>query len=54
MSPERLQQVASLGGKKAHALGLAHRFTAEEAREAGQKGRRNRKNKRLKKNEQEN
>lgn len=38
MSPERRREIASLGGKKAHALGKAHQFTSEEAREAGRRG----------------
>ena len=35
---ERRQQIASMGGKKAHANGTAHSFTPEEARTAGRKG----------------
>ena len=35
---ERMRQVASSGGKSAHAAGLANRFTSEKAREAGKKG----------------
>ena len=31
-------RIASLGGKKAHAPGTAHRFTHDEAVRAGQKG----------------
>ncbi|HYE38180.1 KGG domain-containing protein [Methylocaldum sp.] len=38
MDPEKQRQIASKGGKSAHALGLAHRFTSEEARAAGKKG----------------
>ena len=38
MSPERRQVVASLGGKKAHALGTAHKFTSEEGKVAGKLG----------------
>ena len=34
----RLLLLASAGGKSAHAYGLAHRFTPEQAREAGKKG----------------
>lgn len=37
-SRERLRQVSSDGGKRAHELGLAHEFTPEEARIAGSKG----------------
>lgn len=38
MSPERQREIASMGGKAAHAKGTAHQFTSEEAREAGRKG----------------
>lgn len=38
MSPEQHRDIASRGGKKAHALGRAHRFTPEEAKAAGHKG----------------
>lgn len=38
MSPERLRALASIGGKRAHALGKGHQFTTETARAAGQKG----------------
>jgi general stress protein YciG len=38
MDAERRRQVASMGGKAAHACGTAHEFTTEEAREAGRKG----------------
>ena len=38
MSPERQRQIASQGGKAAHAKGTGHEWTAEEAREAGRKG----------------
>ena len=38
MSPERVREIAKLGGKAAHTSGNAHQFTAEEAREAGRKG----------------
>lgn len=38
MSPEQHKNIASRGGKKAHALGVAHRFTSEEAKAAGRKG----------------
>jgi general stress protein YciG len=38
MDPERRREIASLGGKEAHAQGLAHEFTSEKARIAGRKG----------------
>lgn len=38
MDRERVRQIASRGGKAAHASGTAHQFTREEAREAGRKG----------------
>lgn len=38
ISPERMRQIASQGGKAAHAKGTAHKFTSEEARAAGKKG----------------
>ena len=38
MSPEARSRIASLGGKKAHALGTAHKWTAEEAQAAGRIG----------------
>ena len=38
MDPERQRQIASEGGRAAHASGNAHEFTSEEAREAGRKG----------------
>jgi len=38
LSPERRCQIASIGGKAAHAKGTAHEFTPEEARAAGRKG----------------
>lgn len=38
MDPEKLKEIASRGGKSAHAQGVAHQFTPEEAREAGIKG----------------
>lgn len=34
----RQREIASKGGKAAHAQGRAHEFTAEEARAAGRKG----------------
>ena len=38
MSPKKLCEITSKGGKAAHAKGTAHKFTSEEAREAGRKG----------------
>lgn len=38
MSPSKRSEIASKGGKAAHASGRAHRFTTEEARAAGRKG----------------
>jgi DNA-binding CsgD family transcriptional regulator len=38
LSPERRREIASKGGKAAHAAGKAHTFTTEEARVAGSKG----------------
>lgn len=38
MSPELQKQIASKGGRAAHAKGTAHEFTPEEARVAGKKG----------------
>lgn len=38
MSPEKKREIASLGGKAAHALGTAHKWTSEEAQAAGRKG----------------
>ncbi len=38
MDRDRQREIASKGGKAAHALGSAHEFTAEEARIAGRKG----------------
>jgi uncharacterized protein len=37
-SPEKMRAVASKGGKAAHALGRAHKWTSEEAQIAGRKG----------------
>lgn len=45
---ERRKEIASMGGKAAHALGTAHKYTSEEARAAGQKGGRARAEKRAK------
>jgi general stress protein YciG len=38
MSRERVQEIASKGGKAAHAQGVAHQFSHDEAVEAGRKG----------------
>ena len=38
MDRKRVSEIASKGGKAAHAAGTAHEFTSDEAREAGRKG----------------
>jgi general stress protein YciG len=38
MDPSKQREIASKGGRAAHAQGRAHEFTAAEARTAGQKG----------------
>jgi uncharacterized protein len=38
MSPEKQREIASKGGRAAHAKGTAHEWTSEEARSAGRKG----------------
>jgi len=38
MDREKQREIASKGGRAAHAKGTAHEFTSEEAREAGRKG----------------
>lgn len=38
MTPEKKIEIASKGGKTAHALGTAHKWTHEEAVAAGKKG----------------
>lgn len=38
MSPEKVREISSLGGKAAHALGTAHKWTPEEASRAGKIG----------------
>ena len=38
MNQEKQREIASKGGRAAHAKGTAHEFTADEAREAGRKG----------------
>jgi general stress protein YciG len=38
MDRSKVSEIASKGGKAAHAAGTAHQFTSEEARAAGKKG----------------
>jgi general stress protein YciG len=38
MDPKLVRQLASRGGRAAHAAGVARKFTSEEARNAGRKG----------------
>jgi uncharacterized protein len=38
MSPEKRREIASKGGRAAHEQGVAHQWTADEARLAGHKG----------------
>jgi general stress protein YciG len=38
MNKSKQREIASKGGKVAHAKGVAHEWTREEAREAGRKG----------------
>jgi uncharacterized protein len=38
MDRAKQKEIASKGGKAAHAKGTAHEWTSEEAREAGRKG----------------
>jgi hypothetical protein len=38
MDRSKQREIASKGGKAAHAKGTAHEWTSEEAREAGRKG----------------
>ena len=38
MTPEKQREIASKGGRAAHAKGTAHEWTSEEARSAGRKG----------------
>ena len=37
MSPVKKKEIASMGGRAAHACGRAHQFSSEEARAAGKK-----------------
>lgn len=38
MDREKVRELASKGGKRAHEMGVAHTFDSNEAREAGKKG----------------
>ena len=38
MDRSKVSEIASKGGKAAHAAGTAHQFTSDEARSAGKKG----------------
>ncbi len=38
MSPEKQREIASKGGRVAHAKGTAHEWSTDEARSAGRKG----------------
>lgn len=38
MDEQKQKEIASKGGKAAHAKGTAHQFSSEEARAAGRKG----------------
>ena len=38
MDRSKQREIASKGGKAAHALGTAHKWTSEEAQVAGRKG----------------
>lgn len=38
LTPEERAEIANIGGKAAHELKRAHRFTSDEARIAGKKG----------------
>ncbi|CAN5722793.1 hypothetical protein BH09MYX1_BH09MYX1_52950 [soil metagenome] len=38
MDPKKVSEIASKGGRAAHAAGTAHEFSADEARAAGRKG----------------
>ena len=38
MSAEKQREIASKGGRAAHAKGTAHEWSADEARTAGRKG----------------
>lgn len=54
MSREKQKEIASLGGKAAHAKGTAHEFTSAEAKRAGAiGGARNARNKKAAKAEEQ-
>ena len=38
MDPQKQREIARRGGKAAHAKGVAHKYSADEARSAGRKG----------------
>jgi general stress protein YciG len=38
MDPEKRRLIAQAGGRKAHAVGTAHKWTSEQAKLAGKKG----------------
>lgn len=38
MDPEKVRELAVMGGKAAHASGTAHTFSSDEAKAAGRKG----------------
>lgn len=38
MDRKKVAEIASKGGKAAHAAGTAHQFSSDEAREAGKRG----------------
>jgi general stress protein YciG len=38
MNPDKQREIASKGGRAAHAKGTAHKWTSEEAQAAGRKG----------------
>jgi general stress protein YciG len=38
MDKDKQREIASMGGKAAHALGRGHRFSPDEARDAGRRG----------------
>jgi general stress protein YciG len=52
MDPQRCREIASLGGRAAHKLGVGHQYTSEEARIAGAKGGRAKQRRRLAKQQQ--
>lgn len=41
MDPDKQREIASEGGRAAHAAGTAHEFTSQEAREAGKMSHKN-------------